>query len=159
MESGTMLPEKFVDLYALGSRIQDTLVAERDVVLTYVLKILSDHGMLEHLAFKGGTCIRKHLFGNTGRFSEDLDFTTPFDPERFFAHLQSPRVGWENRRHLVRSDRPIRPEDILSQRLAALTFLSRLTHEEIALSADARHHNLMKLKDRLIEELRKHAET
>ena len=72
-----MIPEKFVDLYALGSNLQDTLVAERDVVLTYVLKILSDHRVLEQLAFKGGTCIRKHFLGSTARFSEDLDSGPP----------------------------------------------------------------------------------
>ena len=295
-----MIPEKFVDLYALGSKIQDTLVAEREVVLTYVLKILSEHGVLKKLAFKGGTCIRKHLLGSTGRFSEDLDFSArteldpdafllelleifnrayydirfhfgdrfyitddkqscgavitythswnehgqfslqlslreqpilkvearpmieasyfkhlelvpppiptldpleiiaekiracvqrttardifdlylfsatpfnrewvrtmtviklwnvkvPFDPERFFADLKSTRVNWDDLRRLVRSDRPIRPEDILSRCLTSLAFLSQMTPEEISLSVDARAHHLTKLKDRLIEELR-----
>ena len=52
-------------------------VAERDVVLTYVLRILADAGLLERLIFKGGTCVRKVFLGRTGRFSEDLDFTAP----------------------------------------------------------------------------------
>ena len=84
-----MIPEKFVDLYALGSKIQDTLVAEREVVLTYVLNILSDRGVLKKLAFKGGTCIRKHFLGGTGRFSEDLDFTAAeaSDPDGFLLEL------------------------------------------------------------------------
>ena len=30
---------------------------------------------MDHLAFKGGTCLRKLVFGSAGRFSEDLDFT------------------------------------------------------------------------------------
>ena len=30
-------------------------------------------------AFKGGTCLRKTVFGSTGRFSEDLDFTLDTD--------------------------------------------------------------------------------
>jgi len=50
-------------------------VAERDVVLTYVLRILSESALPE-LAFKGGTCLKKTYFGRTGRFSMDLDFTS-----------------------------------------------------------------------------------
>ena len=30
---------------------------------------------MDHLSFKGGTCLRKLVFGSAGRFSEDLDFT------------------------------------------------------------------------------------
>jgi predicted nucleotidyltransferase component of viral defense system len=70
-----MIEEKFVDLYARNSGLRDKLVAERDVVLTYALRVLLDAGILDHLAFKGGTCLRKMIFGTTGRFSEDLDFT------------------------------------------------------------------------------------
>src|SRR5262249_14494423 len=55
--------------------VKDQLVAEREVVLTYALGLLCDTGAIEHLAFKGGTCLRKVVFGSTGRFSEDLDFT------------------------------------------------------------------------------------
>jgi len=69
-----MLKQKFVDMYARGSKV-DLLVAERDVVLTYVLKILSEHDILNLMVFKGGTCLRKMYLGRTGRFSEDLDFT------------------------------------------------------------------------------------
>jgi len=77
-----MLPQKFVDLFARGSGVV-LPVAERDVVLTYVLRILADAGLLERLIFKGGTCVRKVFLGQTGRFSEDLDFTAPqiSDPE------------------------------------------------------------------------------
>ena len=50
-------------------------VAERDVVLTYVLRILSESA-LPKLAFKGGTCLKKTYFGRTGRFSMDFDFTS-----------------------------------------------------------------------------------
>jgi hypothetical protein len=32
--------------------------------------------MLPRLAFKEGTCLKKIYFGNTGRFSMDLDFTS-----------------------------------------------------------------------------------
>lgn len=69
-----MLKQKSVDMYARGSRV-DLLVAERDVVLTYVLKILLEQDILRFMVFKGGTCLRKMYLGRTGRFSEDLDFT------------------------------------------------------------------------------------
>ena len=70
-----MIADKFVDLYARNSGLRDKLVAERDVVLTYALRALHDSGVSTHLAFKGGTCLRKTVFGSAGRFSEDLDFT------------------------------------------------------------------------------------
>ena len=70
-----MIADKFVDLYARNSGLRDKLVAERDVVLTYALRQLFDTGVMDHLAFKGGTCLRKMIFGSSGRFSEDLDFT------------------------------------------------------------------------------------
>jgi len=70
-----VIEEKFVDLYARNSGLRDKLVAERDVILTYALRALLDAGLMNHLAFKGGTCLRKLIFGSAGRFSEDLDFT------------------------------------------------------------------------------------
>ena len=70
-----MIEDKFVDLYATNSGLRDKLVAERDVVLTYALRGLINDGVMDHLAFKGGTCLRKMIFGSAGRFSEDLDFT------------------------------------------------------------------------------------
>jgi len=63
-----------VTFYARSGRVPLD-VAERDVVLTYVLKILSEP-ILPRLAFKGGTCLKKVYFGNVGRFSMDLDFTS-----------------------------------------------------------------------------------
>jgi predicted nucleotidyltransferase component of viral defense system len=71
-----MLQQKFVDLFARGSDVA-LPVAERDVVLTYVLRILVDVGLLDRLVFKGGTCVRKVFLERAGRFSEDLDFTAP----------------------------------------------------------------------------------
>jgi predicted nucleotidyltransferase component of viral defense system len=70
-----VIADKFVDLYARNSGLRDQLIAERDVVLTYALRALVDAGVMDHLAFKGGTCLRKLVFGSVGRFSEDLDFT------------------------------------------------------------------------------------
>lgn len=69
-----MIELRHVDHYASASGV-DRSVAERDVVLTYVLKLMKEDGVLEKLALKGGTCIRKIYLGRTGRFSEDLDFT------------------------------------------------------------------------------------
>ncbi len=74
-----MIEAKFVDLYSRNSGLRDKLVAERDVVLTYALRVLLDTGVIDHLAFKGGTCLRKLIFGSAGRFSEDLDFTLDSD--------------------------------------------------------------------------------
>jgi len=69
-----MLDRKYVNFYARSSKVS-LAVAERDVVLTYVLRILSE-SVLPKLAFKGGSCLKKVYFGNTGRFSMDLDFTS-----------------------------------------------------------------------------------
>ncbi len=74
-----MIEDKFVDLYARNSGLRDKLVAERDVVLTYALRALLDASVMDHLAFKGGTYLRKLIFGSAGRFSEDLDFTLDTD--------------------------------------------------------------------------------
>jgi len=68
-----VLERKHVTFYARSSRVSER-AAERDIVLTYVLRILS-HSILPQLAFKGGTCLKKTYFGKTGRFSMDLDFT------------------------------------------------------------------------------------
>ncbi len=70
-----MIQDKFIDLYARNSGLRDKLIAERDVVLTYALHALVAAKLMDHLAFKGGTCLRKTVFGSSGRFSEDLDFT------------------------------------------------------------------------------------
>jgi predicted nucleotidyltransferase component of viral defense system len=74
-----VIEDKFVDLYARNSGLRDKLVAERDVVLTYALRALLDPSVMDHLAFKGGTCLRKLFFGSAGRFSEDIDFTLDTD--------------------------------------------------------------------------------
>ncbi len=70
-----MIAEKFVDRFARNSGIDDKFIAEREVALTYALDALLTDGVLKRLAFKGGTALRKLLFGRAGRFSLDLDFT------------------------------------------------------------------------------------
>jgi predicted nucleotidyltransferase component of viral defense system len=77
-----VISKKLVDRYAHHSGVKDQLVAEREVVLTYALGLLRQAGALEFLAFKGGTCLRKIIFGSTGRFSEDLDFTLRTDDDQ-----------------------------------------------------------------------------
>jgi predicted nucleotidyltransferase component of viral defense system len=50
------------------------MIAEK-VVLTFLLQLFSESGVLDRLAFKGGTCLRKIFIGAQGWFSTDLDFT------------------------------------------------------------------------------------
>ena len=64
-----LLELRYVDLYAHGGGVSRD-VAERDIVLTYILKMMKEDGVLANLAFKGGTCIRKIYLGDLGRFSE-----------------------------------------------------------------------------------------
>jgi predicted nucleotidyltransferase component of viral defense system len=64
-----------VQRYATESGLRDIMIAEKEVVLTYLLQLLSERGVLIRLAFKGGTCLRKMFVGSKGRFSTDLDFT------------------------------------------------------------------------------------
>lgn len=84
-----MLEQKQVNHYAQASNV-DSLVAERDVVLTHVLRVLDEQQLLPKLAFKGGTCMKKIYFGKTGRFSMDLDFTsTTIDRDEFKSQITS----------------------------------------------------------------------
>jgi predicted nucleotidyltransferase component of viral defense system len=69
-----MIEKRLAQWYASDTGV-DLDIVEREITLTYVLRILADHGLLAHLAFKGGTAIRKLFLGNQGRFSLDLDFT------------------------------------------------------------------------------------
>jgi predicted nucleotidyltransferase component of viral defense system len=64
-----------VQRYTTESGLRDIMIAEKEVVLTFLLQLLSARGLLDRLAFKGGTCLRKMFVGNQGRFSTDLDFT------------------------------------------------------------------------------------
>src|SRR5258708_24473698 len=70
-----MLNRLQVQRYAAESGLRDMMIAEKEVVLTHLLQLLAERGLLNKLAFKGGTCIRKMFIGNQGRFSTDLDFT------------------------------------------------------------------------------------
>jgi predicted nucleotidyltransferase component of viral defense system len=70
-----MLPRPQVQRYSAESGLRDIMIAEKEIVLTYLLQLLSERGMLDRFAFKGGTCLRKMIIGSQGRFSTDLDFT------------------------------------------------------------------------------------
>ena len=70
-----MIESRLVDFFAYQCHARDQVVAEREVVLTYALHLLANRGVCARIAFKGGTALRKLVFGAGGRFSEDLDFT------------------------------------------------------------------------------------
>jgi predicted nucleotidyltransferase component of viral defense system len=64
---------------AQQSGARDIGNVETDVILTYLLQLFHEKGMTEHIAFKGGTMLRKMVFGSRGRLSTDLDFTLRTD--------------------------------------------------------------------------------
>lgn len=70
-----MLTQPQVQRYSADSGLRDIMIAEKEIVLTFLLQFLSERGILDRLAFKGGTCLRKMFIGSQGRFSTDLDFT------------------------------------------------------------------------------------
>lgn len=76
-----MLPLALVRQYAVGQHI-DVAVADQEIVLHYALALLNAQGLIGQqpgaekpgpLLFKGGTALRKCVFGSTGRFSQDID--------------------------------------------------------------------------------------
>jgi len=64
-----MLRKKEVEFFAHQSGVS-LEIAEREVVLTHALQLLSEAGALVHLAFKDGTCIRKIHLGATEKLTE-----------------------------------------------------------------------------------------
>jgi predicted nucleotidyltransferase component of viral defense system len=70
-----MLTQPQVQRYSTDSGLRDIMIAEKEVVLTFLLQLLSERGILDRFAFKGGTCLRKMFIGSQGRFSTDLDVT------------------------------------------------------------------------------------
>ena len=66
-----------VQRYAAESGLRDIMIAEKEeVVLTFLLQLLSERGLLDRLAFKGGTCLRKMFVGSQGRFAVDPSVET-----------------------------------------------------------------------------------
>lgn len=64
---------------AARSGARDIGNVEIEVILTHLLQLLIERRVMEHLAFKGGTMLRKMIFGPRGRLSTDLDFTCRTD--------------------------------------------------------------------------------
>lgn len=64
---------------AQQSGARDITKVETDIILTYLLQLMHEQGITEHVAFKGGTMLRKMIFGPRGRYSTDLDFTLRSD--------------------------------------------------------------------------------
>jgi len=64
---------------AARSGARDIGNVEIDVILTYLLQLFAEKGITAHVAFKGGTMLRKMVFGPRGRLSTDLDFTCRTD--------------------------------------------------------------------------------
>src|SRR3569832_2189540 len=60
---------------ARRSGARDIGNVEIDVLLTHILQLFHARGVLEHLAFRGGTMLRKMVFGPRCRPSTELDFT------------------------------------------------------------------------------------
>lgn len=65
----------FLARHAPGRSAQGRSAALIDVAQDLLLRELHDRGVLDLLAFKGGTAIRKVYAGAAGRFSTDLDFS------------------------------------------------------------------------------------
>lgn len=70
-----MLTIEQIRRVAHQSGARDIDKVETDVILTYLLQLFHEKGITEHVAFKGGTLLRKMVFGPRGRLSTDLDFT------------------------------------------------------------------------------------
>ncbi|WP_298335630.1 nucleotidyl transferase AbiEii/AbiGii toxin family protein [uncultured Erythrobacter sp.] len=64
---------------ARRSGARDIGNVEIDILLTHILQLFHERDLLKHLAFKGGTMLRKMVFGPRGRLSTDLDFTRNSD--------------------------------------------------------------------------------
>ena len=58
-----------------GARAQGREAALVDIAQDLLLRELHEAGLMDELAFKGGTALRKLYAGNAGRFSLDLDFS------------------------------------------------------------------------------------
>lgn len=84
-----MITQPNVRRYAHQSGLRDMMIAEKEIILTYAIQLFAERGILDKLAFKGGTCLRKIHLGSQGRFSTDLDFTAieEHDPEDLILEM------------------------------------------------------------------------
>ena len=57
-----MLTQTQVRRYSAQSGLRDMMIAEKEVVLTFLLQLLSERGILDRLAFKDGRNARMGRF-------------------------------------------------------------------------------------------------
>lgn len=74
-----MLTAQQLQLVSRQSGARNIENVEIDIILTHLLQLMHERGLADHLAFKGGTMLRKMIFGPQGRLSTDLDFTNASD--------------------------------------------------------------------------------
>ncbi|MPZ49066.1 MAG: hypothetical protein GEU75_07150 [Dehalococcoidia bacterium] len=67
-----MIAQQFLRQYAYASGVEED-VAQLEIVLTYALQRIGELGLWRRLALKGGTSLRKTVFGTSGRFSQGID--------------------------------------------------------------------------------------
>lgn len=70
-----MLTIEQIRKVAQQSGARDISKVETDIILTFLLQLFHEKKVTDHIAFKGGTMLRKMIFGPRGRYSTDLDFT------------------------------------------------------------------------------------
>jgi predicted nucleotidyltransferase component of viral defense system len=76
------------------SGVLDIGSMEIDVLLTHLPQPFRERRLTEHRAFKGGTFLRKMVFGPRGRLSTVLDFTCVDDfTLRLLEALEQPYQG------------------------------------------------------------------
>ena len=61
-----MLTTEQIRKVAAQSGARDIAKVEIDIILTHLLQLFHEKGITEHVAFKGGTMLRKMIFGPRG---------------------------------------------------------------------------------------------
>ncbi|HHA18459.1 MAG TPA: nucleotidyl transferase AbiEii/AbiGii toxin family protein [Methylophaga sp.] len=90
-----MIPKAQLLALAKHYELQPTTV-QKDYVVGWLLRAISEHAVLSQWVFKGGTCLKKCYF-ETYRFSEDLDFTIPLEQSVSVDYIKTPideAVSW-----------------------------------------------------------------
>src|SRR4051812_7329800 len=90
-----MIPKAELLAAAKYQELQPTTV-QKDYVLGWLLRAITEHPVLSKWVFKGGTCLKKCFF-ETYRFREGLDSATPkkhFFSIHFPNALLDAAVGW-----------------------------------------------------------------
>jgi predicted nucleotidyltransferase component of viral defense system len=62
----TLLTQAQVRRYAAESGLRDIMIAEKEIVLTFLLQLLSEGGLLDRFAFKGGLACARCLVTDAG---------------------------------------------------------------------------------------------